>query len=75
MVSFPGFKNPSLATILYEMGPDCACSNQQAAEAVMKRHQFGYSMDASADTSVIHQPPISKEEKQLLTQVNLDLEI
>jgi len=64
-----GFQNPSMASVLYQLGPDCPSSHQQAVEAVVSRSGFGVSVDAAKDTSVISTPPISKEEIQLLLQV------
>ena len=58
-----------MASVLYQLGPDCASSHQQAVEAVIERSGFGVSLDTTNDTSVISSPPISREEVQSLIQV------
>ena len=55
--------------MLYQLGPDCASSHQQAVETVIRRNGFGISLDMANDTSVIDSPPISREEIQSLMQV------
>ena len=58
-----------MASVLYQLGPDCASNHQQAVEAVIERSGFGVSLDTTNDTSVISSPPISREEVQSLIQV------
>lgn len=68
-MSFPGFSNPGVGTILFELGPDCACSNRQALELVVRRFHDSISTDMSEDTQVISKAPITEWEIQALLQV------
>ena len=65
-----GFDNPSLARVLYRLGPECASSNEQAVRDVVGRGHFGRTEDTGrGDTSVISSNPVTEEELQLLMKV------
>lgn len=65
-----GFTTPGLASLLYDMGPQCASCNQQAIHEVLRRYQFGSMLSPSDDTTLISRPPLIEAEVDQLIEVS-----
>ena len=53
------------------MGPQSAGCNHQVMQEVLRRYQFGSTLNPSEDTTVISKPPLNEAEVAQLTEVNL----
>ena len=66
----PGFTTSGLGSLIYDMGPQCASCNPQAISEVLRRYQFGSTLNSSDDTAVISKPPLSEAEVAQLAEVS-----
>ena len=68
-----GFSNPSLATLLYHLGPNCATSNRDALLAIRKKYDLGVPDDRNipSDITIIPVNPIADREIEKLLDVRV----
>lgn len=66
-----GFSNPSLATILYHLGPNCASSNRDALLTIRRKYNLGIPDDkhVPSDTTIIPTNPVTDREIEKLVEV------
>ena len=73
LIIFVGFSNPSLATILYHLGPNCASSNRDALLTIRSKYNLGIPDDkhVPSDTTIIPVNPVTDREIEKLLEVLL----
>ena len=66
-----GFTNPSLATILYHLGPNSASSNRDGLLTIRRKYNLGIPDDkhVPSDTTIIPTNPVTDREIEKLLEV------
>ena len=65
-----GFSSSTLATLLYDMGPQCPSCNPQALQELMRRYQFDSTLHPSDNMAIISKPLLTDTEVAQLSEVH-----